>query len=206
MRKKRRKKRAIILKFILIFIISGILLYFLLFMIKGKSNSEIAKIKNYDYVLEKRDTKLMEDNFYQLKDVLESKQIDYEKYAEYLSKLFIIDLYTIKNKDNRYDIGSVEYIYPDHRDNFVLKVADTLYRYVEEKSKRKQKLPEVASIDLKDIETTTYEYADNKYDAYEVSLSWDYVKDLEYDTSGVVTLIKIDTTLYVAEYNPEVMR
>ena len=165
MRKKRRKKRAIILKFILIFIISGILLYFLLFMIKGKSNSEIAKIKNYDYVLEKRDTKLMEDNFYQLKDVLESKQIDYEKYAEYLSKLFIIDLYTIKNKDNRYDIGSVEYIYPDHRDNFVLKVADTLYRYVEEKSKRKQKLPEVASIDSKDIETTTYEYADNKYDA-----------------------------------------
>ena len=196
----------VLIRFILILILAAILLYFLLFMTKKVSIEEKARIKNYDYVLEKRDTKLMEDNFYQLKDVLESKQIDYEKYAEYLSKLFIIDLYTIKNKDNRYDIGSVEYIYPDHRDNFVLKVADTLYRYVEEKSKRKQKLPEVASIDLKDIETTTYEYADNKYDAYEVSLSWDYVKDLEYDTSGVVTLIKIDTTLYVAEYNPEVMR
>ena len=203
MRKKGRKRKKSFLKFVLVILLFGVLLYFILFIVKKQTNGEVSRIKNYDYLLERRDTKLMEDNFNELNNILQAKTVDYEKYAEYLSKLFIIDLYTINNKDNRYDVGSVEYVYPEHKDNFILKVSDTLYKYVEEKSKRKQKLPEVANIELKSIENTTYDYNDNEYEAYQVVLTWDYIKDLGYDKTGEVTLMKIDDKLYVSEFIPK---
>ena len=204
MSKKRRKKKAIITLFFIIIMFS-VILYFLLFKLKSKDSIAIAEIKNYGYTLEKRDTKLMQDTFYSLNEVLEKSEIDYEKYAEYLSKLFIIDLYTLNNKNSKYDVGGVEYIYSSHRDNYQLKVQDTLYKYLEEKSVRKQKLPIVSEINVSNIENSeTYTANEVKYEAYSLNVKWQYEKDLGYDNAGNIILIKVDNMLYIAEFTPEV--
>ena len=38
------------------------------------------------------------------------------------------------------------------------------------------------------------------YEAYKVSLNWEYEKDNKYDKKGIVTLIKKDNKLYVVTY------
>ena len=58
----------------------------------------------------------MKENFKELDKILSEETINYEKYAQVLSKLFIIDLYTIDNKKNMYDVGSLEYVYD--KENF----------------------------------------------------------------------------------------
>ena len=204
MHRRKRKKLAIVILF-LILIIFGTVLYFLLFKIKGYNNNTVAEIKDYDYTLEKRDTQLMQDIFYNLSETLKKDEIDYEKYAEYLSELFIVDLYTLDNKKTKYDVGGVEYIYPSHRDNYKLKVQDTLYNYLEEKSGRKQKLPIVSEIAVSSISVAEkYNMGEESYDAYKLDIKWDYVVDLGYDKVGSITLIKIDNKLFVAEFTPEV--
>ena len=55
-----------------------------------KSKYEIPK---YGYTLDRNNTVLMKENFNELKDILTSDKVDYDKYALTLAKLFIIDLY-----------------------------------------------------------------------------------------------------------------
>lgn len=211
------KKKKVILIILALLIVVGIGV--ILFLYKGqitetvtkkKDKAIVDKIKGYDYILEKRDTKLFKDNFYKLKEVLSEKNVNYKKYAEYLSKLYIIDLYTITNKKSKYDVGGSEYVLDSARENYELKVRDTLYKYVEDKSNnRTQNLPEVSSIKLKDIKESEFELgkkeeskestAGEKYDAYEVDLTFDYKEDLGYDTKAKVILIKKDNKLYVVE-------
>jgi len=202
MSKKRRKKGVIIL--LVILAVLALLLY--LFLFKGTTKSKVIdEIKEYGYTLDDRDTELMKANFEGLKEELLKEEINYEKYGEYLSKLFIVDLYTMNNKLNKYDVGGVEYIYPEHRDNFKLKVEDTLYKYLEDLSTRKKRseTPEVKSIKIESITEASYLFNKKEYDAYEVEVNWDYVKDYGYDESGKIILIRIKDKLYIAEYTPE---
>lgn len=202
MSKKRRKKGALVL--LCIMIIVCVILYLILFHLSSSEAKVVDEIKGYGYTLDDRDTQLMRDTFNELKLELDKSEIDYKKYAEYLSQLFIIDLYTIDNKVNKYDVGGTEYIYPEHISNYKLKVEDTLYRYLEENSSRKDKMPVVSEITLKGIKEDTYEYNDNKYDSYILELAWEYEKDLGYDKAGIITVIKADNKLYVSEYTTEV--
>lgn len=203
-----KKKRKIILTIIAFLIIVGISTLILVFRSsinnvitkKKTSNNIVDTIKGYGYTLEKRDTELFKEKFKNLKKVLSKKDVDFEEYAKDLSMLYIIDLYTINNKDNKYDIGGSEYILDSARENYELKVKDTLYKYVEEKTKkRKQELPEVSEILVEDIKETTYELNDKEYEAYEVSLTFEYAKDLEYDEEAVIVLIKDNDKLYIVE-------
>lgn len=168
-------------------------------------------IKGYDYKLEKRDSKLYKEKYAELKKVLESKTIDYEEYAKLLAQLYIIDLYTIDNKVNTYDVGGSEFIYPDALENYELKVKDTIYRYMEDNSygKRKQELPSVDSIKVESIKETTFELKGEEgkesksLEGYEVKLSWSYEKDLGYDEKATVILVKDEDEkmVYVIEQN-----
>lgn len=200
---KRRKKKGIAV-IIAILIIACLILYLILFCFGKETSKVVDEIEKYGYTLDNRDTKLMQDIFNELKNELDETAVDYEKYAELLSEYFIVDLYTMDNKLNKYDVGGVECIHPDHVTNYKLKVEDTLYRYLEENSSRKEQMPEVTNIKVDNITTSTYKYNDSEYDAYIVELSWEYKKDLGYDESGNITLIKIDNKLYVAEYTTEV--
>ena len=160
---------------------------------------ELDSIEKYGYVLEDRDSFLYKNTFENLSDVLMQEEIDYEEYAKLLSQLYIIDLYTINNKINQYDVGSTDFIKDEHKENFELNVKDTLYKYVEDNTygKRVQELPEVSSITVKDMIKQNVRLADQEYEGYVVLLSWEYLKDLGYDNSAKVSLAKIDEKLYI---------
>lgn len=198
-RKKQIKKSALMI--IILTILISIGLYFLLFSestggLLVRSKDKTAK---FDYTLDKENTNLMKENFKELKDILANDNINYEDYAKTLAKLFIIDLYTIDNKKSMYDVGSLEYVYD--KENFKTRCQNTLYKGLNDKSTRKNnEYPIVESINIDSFENGEFIYNDNKYESYEITLSWDYKKDLGYDKKGKVTIIKIEDKLYVVSY------
>ena len=199
-RRKKRIKKSVLMIIILTILIS-IGLYFLLFSksIRGLLVRSKDKTAKFDYILDKDNTNLMKENFKELKDILANDNINYEDYAKTLAKLFIIDLYTIDNKKSMYDVGSLEYVYD--KENFKTRCQNTLYKGLNDKSIRKNnEYPIVESINIDSFENGEFTYNDNKYESYEITLSWDYKKDLGYDKKGKVTIIKIEDKLYVVSY------
>lgn len=201
--KKKYKILLIVIIILIIVIIAAIVAFKFL---KGSEPAEPIKvvdsIDNFDYTLDDRDTELMKNTYNELKTVLSSDEIDYEKYAEILSKLFVIDLFTMDNKVNRYDVGSTEYVYPDSVDNFKTNVEDTIYKSMENNSdgKRRQDLPEVSSIDNTSVETSTFTIGEEEHESFVVNINWSYVSDLGYDDNATITLIELNEKLYVVEY------
>ena len=140
----------------------------------------IDSIVDFSYTLDERDSSLMKDTYKDLKKVLSSKDIDYEEYSKIIAELFIIDLFTLDNKINKYDVASLEYVYPDNLDNFKLNVQDTLYKNIEDNTygKRTEKLPIVSSIEVLDVKQSTFKLKDEDVNSYVVSLKWSYEQDL----------------------------
>lgn len=205
--KKLNKKRIIVLLEIIVLIsliaIVGFKAYNDFFKSGKKEPTNIvnekANISEYGYKLKDRDTEIFETTFHELEDVLTEKEIDYDKYAELLSKLFIIDLYTLKNKLTSTDIGSLDFIHTNALENFKLKAGDTLYKSVLSNlyNERTQVLPEVNQVNVDSVNKTTFNYGGTDYEAYEVHCSWTYSEDLGYDTSKTLILIKEENKLYV---------
>ena len=168
-----------------------------LYILPKKKNKTIESIDNtkYGYVLAKRDNSLYKEIFNLLKDELDSDTIDYEKYAEYISKLFVIDLYTLNNKVNRNDIGGIQYVKDEIKDNYKLNVSNTLYKYVGTINSN----AEVNKVDLEKISETTYKIANKEYSGYEVKLAWEYKEENDYDTEGTIVLIRDNDRLYIVE-------
>lgn len=199
---KKKYKIPLSVLFVLILVIGG--LFILSYFNKGDSTNVkiVDTIDNFSYTLDERDTKLMKDTYNDLKKTLKAKDIDYEEYAKYLAKLFVIDLFTLDNKINKYDVGSTEYVYPDAKDNFVVNVEDTLYRHILNNSngKRKQKLPVVSDVEIGHIEEKEYVYNETTLEGFLVTLKWDYEVDLGYDKEATLNIVRKDNMLYVAEY------
>ena len=200
------KKKVILFLCILIFVYAaGGTIYYIATREKKDDKPIVTNkdtIKGYDYALKSNATKLYEDEFKTLKANLEG-DINYDEYAVSVAKLFVIDLYTINNKINKYDTGGASFVYPDGRDNYKLNVQDTIYKYVEDNTngKRTQNLPEVSSVIVKDSKKDTYKIGDNSFEAYKINLEWSYVQDLGYDKTGEIILIKKDKNIYVVEKN-----
>lgn len=205
---KNKKTKVVLILISIIILVSGALLvYFLTDTFKkGNDEEEITPIaldviKGYDYNLEDRDTLLYKDKFNALKEILNKEDIDYVEYANVLSELYIIDLYTINNKNTKYDIGSTEFVYPEARENFELKVKDTLYKYVIDNSsgKREQLLPEVKSTEIISNTEESFKVNDITKDGYLITINWEYIEDLGYDKEAVIKIIKEDKKLYIIE-------
>ncbi len=160
---------------------------------------ELDNIPEYGYVLEDRDTELYKSTFDDMREVLTKEEVDYKKYAELLSKLYIVDLYTISNKMNQYDVGGSDFVLESAKESYELKVKDTLYKFVEDNSygKREQLLPEVSNIEVDEVDSVKVKVDNGTYDGYVVSLNWEYIEDLGYDSSAKVTLIKKDNKVFV---------
>jgi hypothetical protein len=188
----------------------------LVFLFKGEETKPaegekktLNSLEKYGYTLDDKDTEIYKTEFNKLKDNLESKEIDYEEYAKSIAKLFVIDLYTISNKTNKYDVGGKEFVFPDARENYELNVEDTIYRYVEDNSdgKRNQTLPTISSVEIESITTTTFKYTpdtdknvNKEYEAYTVKYKAEYeTASSGYDTSGEITIVKDGEFLYVIE-------
>ena len=196
-------------KTLLIIIVICIILIIGLLVIKNMKNEGVKNnvkvvdsIVDFSYTLDERDTSLMKENYKELKKMLKEKDINYEEYSQVIAKLFIIDLFTMDNKINKYDVGSLEYVYPETIDNFKLNIEDTIYKSMEDNTydKRVQELPIVKSIEVIDTKTSTFKINEEELDSFIVTLNWEYEKDLGYDKEAIITLIKENKKVYVVEY------
>lgn len=200
---KKRYKLLLTIIVVAIILIIGLLVFKKITKNEAKSNVKVVdSIVEFSYTLDERDTSLMKENYKELKKILKEDEINYEEYSKSIAKLFIIDLYTLDNKINKYDVASLEYVYPDSVDNFKLNVEDTLYKALEDNTygKRTTTLPIVSSIEVTSVTSDKFTLNDEEVDSYVVSLKWDYEEDLGYDNGGVVTLIKENKKVYVVEY------
>jgi len=167
-----------------------------------ENNDTLLTINNYDYSLsEEKVGSLYKNEFKTLKNNLESDEINIDEYVKSIAKLYIIDLYSLKDKTNKYDVTASQYVKEESKENFKLKVSETIYKYIKDNSdnKRNQELPRVSEVFVKDIENTTYLIDNTEYEAYKVNVEWLYEKDLGYDTSANLILINIDNEISVVE-------
>lgn len=201
---KKKYKVLLFIIAILILIVGAIFLVPKFFKPKESEPVKVVdSIDDFSYTLEDRDTNLMKEVYNELKALLKSDDKDKKSYAEVVAKLFVIDLFTIENKRNKYDVGGVEFVYPDAVSNYKINVEDTLYKTVKNDSngKRKQSLPVVRSVSIDGIEESTFKVGDDKtYDSFVMNVSWNYEKDLGYDKSAVITCAVVDDLVYVMEY------
>ena len=163
--------------------------------------TNIEEIDKFGYTLKSNATETYKKEYEILKTNLKSTDINEEEYVKSVAKLFIIDLYTISNKINKYDVGGTEFVYPDSLENYKVNVEDTLYKYVEDNSNnsRTQSLPEVSEVQITDFKKVKYKVSNTELDAYEVALKWSYVVDMGYESEGSVIILEKDNKYYVVE-------
>lgn len=207
---KKKRLLLIIIFVIIIAIVVGIVLVISKNKNKNKEEEEITavvlnSIDEFNITLDDLDSELYKKEYETLKDNLQSEKINYEEYAKSISKMFVIDLYSLKTKLNKFDVGGVQFVYPSIVENYKLNVEDTIYKYMEDnsKGKRKQSLPMVKSVSVTSIKENKYKInaEDKTYDGYKVKLSWEYEKNLGYDDEAELILIKVDKMLYIVEKN-----
>lgn len=179
------------------------------FLVKDDKNvvtkKELDSLELYGYTLDDYDSDLYKEYFNDLKNTLNSKEVNYEDYAKEIVKLFVSDFYTLDNKLTSSDIGGVEFIPSDMVENFKMHAGDTMYNHVENNiyGDRKQELPTVKSVNISEVVETSYTYKDKEYDAYKVSATWEYVSDMGYDKEGIFYLIKDNNKLYIVKKTGE---
>lgn len=198
---KRKKKKSYHKFFLLLFVL---LIGFIIYKHSFKRDSVqiVSEIKDYSYILESNETKIYKKYYKDLEKELDDKKIDEENYAKLITKLFLIDFYTLSNKITNQDIGGVQFLYEGIQDNFKLKATDTLYKYVKSDiyGNRSQELPMVKDVEIESIENIDYSYLDEEdKNAFEVKAKIIYKKDLGYDKEKTLVVIHDDIKLSIVE-------
>ena len=161
-----------------------------------------SHIDDYGYVLNSNETDLYKKYFKELESVLNEEEVEEEKYVSLLTKLFIADFYNLDNKLTKKDIGGAQFVHSSIRDNFQLKAENKLYQYIESNiyNDRNQELPIVKEVESTEIEIDSYKYDDTvDKNAYFVTATWSYEKDLGYETTKVFIFVHEDNKLSLVE-------
>lgn len=203
MRTKYKNLLIIIAILIIVLGITG-LIYKLTYNKEEESVKILDVIEDSTYKLKENDSELKKDLFYELKTILKEENVNYEEYSKVLSKLFVIDVFSLENKINKYDIGGLDYILETEKDKFKLLMGDTLYDIIENNydGKRTQELPLVKGISILEVTESKYLFEKEEVLSYDINLEWTYEKDLDYDTSATVKLIKYNDKMHVISYSP----
>ncbi len=205
-KRKVSKKKVSILVIILFVIVIGVLAFFFLnkndsTVVKKKTLSTI-KIKGYDYTLREDATGYQKKLFKELKSVLESSDVSEDKYASLVTKLFVTDFFNLDNKISKSDVGGVQFVYKDYRDDFKKLAMSSIYKSVlsDVYGDRKQDLPVVSSVSTEKEDSESFKYGDNTDDkALKLKFDITYKEDLGYQDSGVIYLIHNGKKLEVAK-------
>lgn len=185
-----------ILRIVMLVVVALIAIYAIFVAIPSKKNKDegIENINN-KYILYKRDSSLYKENFEKLRTILETSPVDNKEYAETIVKLFVIDFYTLDNKNDNTDIGGLQYVHSNLKDNLVLNASSTMYKYI----KTTKELPKVKSITSVDTRETTYKINDKDYSAYAITINWEYDKDLGYEKQGTFIVVNDNGDLSIVE-------
>lgn len=197
MKLKKKVKIILILFIIVILAIFGYLLYQNISNSKDtKEQKVVSEIKDYGYKLKDTKSKTYKEMFAELKKILDSKNVNEEEYLKQISKMFIYDFYSLKDKAAKTDVGGTDFVYGEVLDNFLLNAQDTYYKYVESNiyNNRKQSLPVVdsSSIKISNIKEEEYAYGDKTDEkAYTVKVTWNYTSKEFSDYQKSATLVFI---------------
>ena len=197
------KDKWILILFIFCFIVIVSPILFKLFIDFNNPiiEKELSSFEYYGYKLTSTDTDVFKNAYDELSIVLNQEIVDYEEYAKSISKLFVIDVFTLENKVSSTDIGGLEFVHKDLRDNFKDNLGSTLYNSVLSNinGKRVQKLPKVSNVSVDSVTKDKYEYYDVEYDSYVIKCGITYEVDLGYQSSITLTLIRVDNMLYIVK-------
>ena len=199
-RKNKIKKRRVLAAILVIGFV------FVLFLFKTRNQLQvvtvISEIDSYNYKLESNATRIYKKYYKELEEELSDNKVDEKNYASLISKLFIIDYYTLNNKVTNKDIGGVQFIHSNLQDSFITNASNTVYKYVKSDlyGNRKQKLPEVNDVEIKSINEIKYENREFQDSfGYEVVVSVGYVKDYDYPEEVTLTIIHEENKLVIVE-------
>lgn len=210
--KRRRKIKTPVILVILIVIVLGILIIGfqdLLGSLTTKKQQKVEvldTIKGYDYKLDENDSKYFKELFKQLKKELTKETVNEEKYAKLISQLFITDFYSLNHAINKNDVGGTQFVYKNYQNTFETIAKDTVYRYVENNiyGNRKQTLPDITKVEVTDITNGPFETeVATDSNAYIVTLSLTYEKDLGYPTTCDLVVIHSHDKLEIAAMNDQ---
>lgn len=191
-----------------LFLIFGIVFYFYGTLQRKEEPVNVSKVENdiptYGYYINDNASSYYKSEFAKLKEILEADEVDENAYITQLAKVFVIDLLSLSNKINKYEVTSSQFFNSTKKDMFINKVVDNFYDYIEDNAynDRKQLLPEVSEVVMDELKTTKYKMGEESVDAYEISANVSYVSDLGYDKKVDVILTKEDNKYSVVAYNP----
>lgn len=202
---KLKKKVKVILIIAIILIITG--LGFLAYeSVKPKAVKTATvenEIEEYGYTLKSTRNDRYKEAFQELKDILSKKDIDEEAYVEQISKMFIMDFYTLNDKLANTDVGGIDFVHTNAKTNFLEKAEDTVYKYVENDiyGNRDQQLPEVTEVTVEKVENIEYTIGTDFTDdsAYQVEVSLKYKEDMDYPTKATLIFVHEDNKLSLVE-------
>ena len=105
-----------------------------LFLLKTRPKLQVVtvvgQINDYNYTLESNATRIYKKYYKELEKELEDRKIDEKNYASLISKLFVIDYYTLDNKVTNKNIGGVQFIHSNLKDSFITASSNTIYKYI----------------------------------------------------------------------------
>lgn len=192
---------------VLLLLITGILVFGIYkdtFGSKTEGVEIVDTIDKYEYQLTENHTDYYKDLFKELKDLLSKEDYSDSKYAELVSKLFVADFYDLNSKLNKNDIGGYQFVYKGYQESFKRFASDVngIYYYVENNiyGDRKQELPVIKEVSITSITNVPYAYGSiSDTDAYSVTVSITYKKDLGYPKSVDLILIHSNDKIEVVE-------
>lgn len=202
---KLKKKVKVILVIAIILIVAG--LGFIAYeSIKPKEVKKATvenEIKEYGYTLKSTRNDRYKKEFQKLKDILDKKNVDEEEYLKQISKMFIMDFYTLDDKLANTDVGGIDFVHTNAKTNFLEKSEDTVYKFVKNDiyGNRNQDLPEVTDITVDNIDNIEYNIGTDFTDdsAYQVEVSIKYKEDMDYPTKATLTFVHEDNKLSLVE-------
>ncbi len=204
--KKHKFKTTMAIIFIILFIALLFGLKDIISVLKNNGASEVEildTIEGYGYTLNENDSAYFKQEFKNLKKELTNKKVDEKKYAELVSKLFVIDFFSLNSALNKNDVGGKQFVYTDYQDSFVKFAKDGIYKYVENNiyGDRKQVLPSVKLVEIDEInqDEVTFKNGVTDEEAYFVTITITYDEDLEYQNKTSLVIIHNDKKLEIAK-------
>ncbi len=208
------KKKLLICIIVVLLIIGGYFVYDKFFKESDTTAPKVVdEIKKFNYVVNEKDTKLFKSTFNELKSTLSKKDVDNKKYAEIISKLFVIDFFNLDNKSSKNDVGGVQFVYNSYKSDFIDFARDGMYKQVNNHidNKNKQSLPIVTSVKVTNTDTvvpsSVFEHKDfanvTEANAYEITVEWTYKNGDGFQNKAVLTVVKDGEKLSIAKMSEE---
>lgn len=187
--KKVKKKKNVLNRLLLCVLLVGIILlgYFIYTNFFKKNNvvsapKVVDEIKSFEYTVNENDTKLFKSTFNELKKVLSAKEVDKKAYSEAVSKLFVIDFFSLSNKTSKNDVGGVQFVFSSYRPDFIDYARDGIYKQVNNAidGNKNDSLPTVTKVNISKTEEVSLSSIFPNIDfgegsvGYEVSIDWEY--------------------------------